>query len=182
MANTYFSALCATEQIPVLATDKENRAYLASAGASFVAKAGIQHSAARSEGAAAVAWARANLDSDAKWVAIPQEGAATLMALFPVKPGIAALGGDKWTTAVRSLVRAHITPISSPAKAAPASGPATRNLANKQISKSLAASLNAVASGAAVPAAAAAPVPIAATAASAVPHSAAAAASATSSG
>jgi len=164
MSSKHFTTLCSTEKIAVPSTDKDVRAFLTNAGATFGGKSGAPSCAIRLESAAAVAWSRTHLDEDDKWVAIPPHAAKLLQSLFPIKASIAQLGGDKWTPAVRALIRAQLTPVASPVKATAATGPATgTRLGSKHVAKSLNAALNAAAPTRAAPASAA-PLPVAAAA------------------
>ena len=164
MASNHFTTLCGTEKIAIPSTDKDARAFLTNAGATFSGNPGAPNCAIRLESAAAVAWARTHLDEEDKWVAIPSHAAKLLQSLFPIKASIARLGGDKWTPAVRALIRAQITPVASPVKATAATGPAPgTRLGSKNVAKSLNAALNAAAPTLAAPICAA-PIPVAAAA------------------
>ena len=164
MASNHFTTLCGTEKIAIPSTDKDARAFLTNAGATFSGNTGAPNCAIRLESAAAVAWARTHLDEEDKWVAIPSHAAKLLQSLFPIKASIARLGGDKWTPAVRALIRAQITPVASPVKATAATGPAPgTRLGSKNVAKSLNAALNAAAPTLAAPICAA-PIPVAAAA------------------
>jgi len=173
MSANHFTTLCGTENIAVPSTDKDARAFLTNAGATFVGKPGPANIATRLESAAAVAWARAHLNEDDKWTAIPAHAAKLLQSLFPIKATIAKLGGDKWTPAVRALIRAHITPVASPEKAASGAAVGGARLSTRLVSKSLAGALNAAAPPPAVSASAPSPLAMAAAAQPAPPPAAA---------
>ena len=145
MASSHFTTLCGNEKIVVPSTDKDVRTFLTNAGATFGGKSGAANSTLRLESAAAVAWARTHLNEDDKWVAIPSHAAKLLQSLFPIKASIAQLGGDKWTPAVRALIRAQITPTASPQKAAPGTAANGQRLSTRQVAKSLTGALNAAA-------------------------------------
>ena len=157
MSSKYFTLLCTGENIAVPSTDKDVRSFLTNAGATFGGKSGNSHSAIRSESAAAVAWARTHLNDDGKWVAIPSHAATLLQSLFPIKASIAKLGGDKWTPAVRALIRAQITPVASPEKAASGAAASGSRISARQVAKSLTGALNAAALPPSVPASAPSP-------------------------
>ena len=133
MASSHFTTLCGNEKIVVPSTDKDVRTFLTNAGATFGGKSGAANSTLRLESAAAVAWAHTHLNEDDKWVAIPSHAAKLLQSLFPIKASIAQLGGDKWTPAVRALIRAQITPTASPQKAAPGAAANGPRLSTRQV-------------------------------------------------
>jgi len=115
MSTDHFIKLCAKSKLTVPAKDTEARKLLSSAGATVLDAKGATASALRREHAAAVLWARRNIDKDAAWNGLPSAARDTLIALYPIKKSFVDKGGKAWVAPCRALVLANVSPPPSPA-------------------------------------------------------------------
>jgi len=118
MSTDYFIKLCAKAKIPVPNKDADVRKLLTDSGATVLDAKTASASKLRKEHAAAVLWARANIDKDGAWKKFPDEARDTIIALFPIKQSVIDKGGLAWTNPCRALIRVYGSPPPSP-KVAP---------------------------------------------------------------
>ena len=114
MSTDHFIKLCAKSKLTVPAKDAEARKLLASAGAHVLDAKGATASALRKEHAAAIVWARCNIDKDAAWNGLPSAARDTLLALYTIKQSYIDKGGKAWIAPCRLLVSANLSPPPSP--------------------------------------------------------------------
>ena len=114
MSTEFFTKLCLRAQLSIPTNDADVRKLLSEAGAKVLDSKSAAATKLRKEHAAAILWARKNIDNDGAWKNMPEEARDTLVALFPVKQSMINKGGDAWTVPCRALFRAHASPPPSP--------------------------------------------------------------------
>jgi len=114
MSTDYFIKLCTKAKIPVPSKDADVRTLLSDAGATVLDAKTAAATKLRKEHAAAVLWARANLEKDGSWKKFPDEARDTIIALFPIKQSVIDKGGTAWTAPCRALIRVYASPPASP--------------------------------------------------------------------
>ena len=107
MSTDHFTKSCAKAKLAVPTADKDVRKLLADAGATVLDAKTATASKLRKEHAAAVVWARENIDKDRSWTKIPGDARDTLIALFPISQTIIDKGGNAWAAPCRALIRAY---------------------------------------------------------------------------
>ena len=131
MSESHFTKLCIKAKLVIPATDKDVCKFLEEAGATLLpqkTQAAIQ---LRKEHAAAILWARENIDKDRSWDKIPTAARDTLLALFPIKQSVIDKGGKAWTAPCRALIRAYSL-ISEPASKRKKTGQISKGAASSE--------------------------------------------------
>jgi hypothetical protein len=116
MSTEYFSKLCATAKLTIPAKDADVRKLLEEAGATVLDQKSAAATKLRMEHAAAILWARDNIDKDRAWSKLPDEARNTLLALFPIQQSVIDKGGSAWVAPCRALIRAYSAAKETPKK------------------------------------------------------------------